>query len=48
MYYFAYGSNMNHQQMKNRCPTESYRNIVIHGAKDCGLPEEYIKSTLEK
>ena len=23
-YYFAYGSNMNHEQMKSRCPTASF------------------------
>jgi len=27
-------------------PNETYREIVIQGAKDCGLPEEYTKSNL--
>lgn len=27
-------------------PSEEYKNIIIEGAKDCGLPENYIKNTL--
>ena len=27
-------------------PSEEYRNIVIDGTKDCGLPEDYIKNNL--
>lgn len=29
MYYFAYGSNMNHQQMKNRCPNSRFTKRAI-------------------
>jgi len=28
-------------------PSEEYRKVVLEGAKDCGLPEEYIKQYLE-
>lgn len=28
-------------------PSENYRNIVIQGAKDCGLPEDYINYYLK-
>jgi len=28
-------------------PSEEYRKMVLEGAKDCGLPEEYIKQYLE-
>jgi gamma-glutamylcyclotransferase (GGCT)/AIG2-like uncharacterized protein YtfP len=27
-------------------PGESYRNIVLQGAKDCGIPEDYITNNL--
>ncbi|MBN1521831.1 MAG: gamma-glutamylcyclotransferase [Candidatus Aureabacteria bacterium] len=29
-------------------PTESYRSIVVKGARDCGLPEEYIQENLQR
>ena len=25
-------------------PSEQYRKVILQGARDCGLPEEYIKS----
>lgn len=28
-------------------PSADYRNIILDGAKDCGLPEEYIKELEE-
>jgi len=31
---------------KQGVPSTSYRNIILQGAKDCGLPEEYIKDNL--
>jgi len=27
-------------------PSESYRKVILQGAKDCGLPEEYIRGVL--
>lgn len=29
-------------------PSESYKKIVINGARDCGLPDEYIEKFLDK
>lgn len=29
-------------------PSESYKNIIIRGAKDCGIPDEYIEKFLDK
>jgi len=34
MYYFAYGSNMNHQQMKKRCPSSRFvKRAFLEGYK---------------
>jgi len=34
MYYFAYGSNMNHQQMHERCPGSKFiRRVILKGYK---------------
>ena len=38
MLYFAYGSNLKHQQMESRCP----------GYKDCNLEMEYLIKILRK
>ncbi|MCK9573483.1 MAG: gamma-glutamylcyclotransferase, partial [Candidatus Omnitrophica bacterium] len=32
--------------MKQDRPSNDYRRIVLEGAKDCNLPEEYIKNNL--
>ncbi|MGC8776072.1 MAG: gamma-glutamylcyclotransferase family protein [Minisyncoccia bacterium] len=29
-------------------PSENYKNVVIQGAKDCNLPDDYIKNTFLK
>lgn len=34
MYYFAYGSNMNHQQMRKRCPSSIFiKRVFLKGYK---------------
>jgi gamma-glutamylcyclotransferase (GGCT)/AIG2-like uncharacterized protein YtfP len=34
MYYFAYGSNMNHKQMKQRCPNSKFiKKVFLEGYK---------------
>ncbi len=36
MLYFAYGSNLNHQQMKNRCDGAKYfKSHILKGYKLC-------------
>jgi len=34
------------EPLEKGIPSEEYRNIVIRGAKDCNLPENYIKEKL--
>jgi len=29
-------------------PSDDYRRLVVQGARDCGLPDDYIKEKLEK
>ena len=33
---------------KESKPSEYYRRTVIQGAKDCNIPEEYIRNNLDK